>query len=984
MGVKRSFRSITVAAAAALSLIAAAQVAEATCAEMRSFQAGGFLTGGETPVSYVRGAFWALGQGDPLAGVGLDNGMYGPGLYYSGWATYYSIEGSWNVSGVDGCIDEAGATPSLDGDECMAILVSQQIPGRGGYYALLTDLADPDAATTFEFDTWFFSEPAVLAEILPPTVVSAATDGTQAFVDVEYSPDLLDLPGIGDGDYRGDGCIDNTVKGFEVYRQAVAPLDGPPDFFEPGVGWLPAASTTPLGQAAQVALTCGPFDTYLASRLVADGDFRTGFVSQASRLIPTATDRDGDGLADACDACTDTDADGFGNPDGFANQCPVDNCPDVFNPAQTDADGDGIGDACDVCANQPDPRARRIATIGQSISTEFGALKVGPDGDVVFSAAIDGGVFDLHRAPSPAGGTGFTRLNPPLARGGNIRAFEISPDGEWIVYSAEQNSKGVVELFAVQAAGPIVVQLNAPIDPSGDIGDFAFSADGRRVIYVYERFGGGRLLYSVPVDGSGPAVQLSMAAAGTFFQYAAIPGTDDLIYRSFDGGLWRTPVAGGAQQPIVAQAGFGTSAQVTPDGSRVLYDEGSLYYSVPVDGSEDPVLVLDATPSNGREVRELLFSPDGSRVITRERFDPPFEEIFFSRPIEGGAVVQLFSTDAGPFQSFVGFPPDSRDIVVRIGDALYRNSIDGGPEREIFSQAGFSILDVRPSSDPSTLLIRSVDALLVFDLETSSFDVSSASPSPALQDVRVSPDGSTVVYRQLSTRQPTTTFDLLSVPISGGQPTRLTDLTGSYSSVQRFEIAADGSKVYFVAAPGVWETPLLTGADADHDGRTDRCDLCTDRDGDGRGDPGFNLGQCAADNCPEVANVDQIDTDLDGAGDACDCAPNDPTQRRPGPIFDLRGDKTGATFHWSWGPLAGADEYQVSRGLLGQVPSGDFGACLSDAVSGTSFEEAFGGNPAPGQIQVYLVRGRGACGAGDFAPSRLDGPRTNDNPAACP
>ncbi|MDB4970885.1 MAG: Metal dependent amidohydrolase, partial [Myxococcales bacterium] len=68
-------------------------------------------------------------------------------------------------------------------------------------------------------------------------------------------------------------------------------------------------------------------------------------------------------------------------------------------------------------------------------------------------------------------------------------------------------------------------------------------------------------------------------------------------------------------------------------------------------------------------------------------------------------------------------------------------------------------------------------------------------------------------------------------------------------------------------------------ADADNDGRGDACDACpldaaamscalvdaADVDGDGVANGG--------DNCPTVANPDQVDSDSDGHGDACDACP---------------------------------------------------------------------------------------------------------------
>ena len=86
-------------------------------------------------------------------------------------------------------------------------------------------------------------------------------------------------------------------------------------------------------------------------------------------------DADGDAIPDACDACTDSDGDGLGNPgfpgacgvdlcpfaagpntdtdgDGFGDVC--DSCPTIANASQADADHDNVGDACDVCPSGPD------------------------------------------------------------------------------------------------------------------------------------------------------------------------------------------------------------------------------------------------------------------------------------------------------------------------------------------------------------------------------------------------------------------------------------------------------------------------------------------------------------------------------------------------------------------------------------------------------------------------------------------------------
>jgi hypothetical protein len=67
---------------------------------------------------------------------------------------------------------------------------------------------------------------------------------------------------------------------------------------------------------------------------------------------PGQEDTDGDGAGDACDPCTDTDTDLFGNIGFPANVCPVDLCP--FTPgANVDTDGDGWADECDNCPAIP-------------------------------------------------------------------------------------------------------------------------------------------------------------------------------------------------------------------------------------------------------------------------------------------------------------------------------------------------------------------------------------------------------------------------------------------------------------------------------------------------------------------------------------------------------------------------------------------------------------------------------------------------------
>jgi len=52
--------------------------------------------------------------------------------------------------------------------------------------------------------------------------------------------------------------------------------------------------------------------------------------------------------------CIDSDGDGYGDPGYPQNDCPDDNCWEIYNPDQTDSDADGAGDSCDLCPGYDD------------------------------------------------------------------------------------------------------------------------------------------------------------------------------------------------------------------------------------------------------------------------------------------------------------------------------------------------------------------------------------------------------------------------------------------------------------------------------------------------------------------------------------------------------------------------------------------------------------------------------------------------------
>ena len=131
----------------------------------------------------------------------------------------------------------------------------------------------------------------------------------------------------------------------------------------------------------------------------------------------------------------------------------------------------------------------------------------------------------------------------------------------------------------------------------------------------------------------------------------------------------------------------------------------------------------------------------------------------------------------------------------------------------------------------------------------------------------------------------------------------------------------------------------------------------------GLGPPAADGVGNVCDNCPFLSNGGQLDTDGDGAGDDCDCAPRDPAVRPAAEVLGVAAHLSEpGVLRLTWQHAIAARAYAVTRGLLSEIAT-TYGSCAVPSQTGTSHED--GEIPAPGDAFVYLIRGIAAvCGPG--------------------
>lgn len=398
---------------------------------------------GPALTSSATGFFWAIGTGNPAVGTGDDSGS----TSHLDWIdeisfpaySYYTaqpIDFDWSDPGVDGCVDSAGATTALDGDECVALVIADLIPDAFSWptgpstMMLASAQVDPAGDVSFEqagahLELQPIPKPPIThTQSIHPSSLEIWTGPPPAFPSTHEAP-----------------SCPPAIIGHRIFVN-VHPRGNPPPTPEIGANnWTLVAEGAgpgglrPVDEAFSFIVSCEfPKDIYLGIQWVFDGGFAAPYLSTHSSRIkcgdgctnmdldPHCESQDCDdfepgvypGAPQTCDGLNndcddpgwpapptdelDLDLDGFAPcagdcDDSNASIAPGavelcngidDNCDGKIDedPLGLDTDSDTIGDSCDNCVSVPDrSQADRDAdSEGDVCDLDDGSLHVWFDG----------------------------------------------------------------------------------------------------------------------------------------------------------------------------------------------------------------------------------------------------------------------------------------------------------------------------------------------------------------------------------------------------------------------------------------------------------------------------------------------------------------------------------------------------------------------------------------------------------------------------
>jgi WD40-like Beta Propeller Repeat len=305
----------------------------------------------------------------------------------------------------------------------------------------------------------------------------------------------------------------------------------------------------------------------------------------------------------------------------------------------------------DYLAAQSDPniwwiyhRDGTTLKLTSAIPSSVGLAWVSPS-EVVF-APEDGGLIGMNLAQ--------TNAQTPLLDNTSIYALPfVMPDGTLAVFSRQKDDtnteagKGQLVGFALDKPTPEPLGQSA-IDLSG----LRWAPGGQLTI----AFRGGVMALVLPATGDGFTLPVSDAVAYSWGPpplenvtqlklptngYFLTPDTNNVIQ------VWRLRKDGSLAEPVTAAEADVTVYALSPNERNIAFASGSKVWLQPLTASGDAKSLVDV---GQREVRDIAFSPDGTRIAydTLSTADDPEGGIWLILTNGGDSALILRNGPAAP------------------------------------------------------------------------------------------------------------------------------------------------------------------------------------------------------------------------------------------------------------------------------------------------------------------------------------------------
>jgi len=332
--------------------------------------------------------------------------------------------------------------------------------------------------------------------------------------------------------------------------------------------------------------------------------------------------------------------------------------------------------------------------------------------------------------------------------------FLISPDGLRVVFTFRQPpDPGRLEMASVPIDGGEIADLSDPYAPLGIGGadpGYRISPDGQHVVYAAiwstNSFYTVQALHSVPISGGEPTRLTDLFLGYPGIDFAVSPDSRRVVFQRYSISpqftlvppvfLLGVPLAGGTIVRISPPPGptsYAGPFRFTPDSQRIVFSMSETpagpyqLWTVSPDGGEASKLVDQSAP-----IDLYRLTPDGNHVVYEA------DGGLYVVPTEGGSVRTLRDPPSRSryFFWFQVSPDGGR--VVDCDGGLFSIPFQGGPETRL-DGAGLC------------------DSIL----------------QDGTPGVYVGRNGSRAVYnRRRDPSKPYDGFDVFSVPLAGGAPSR--------------------------------------------------------------------------------------------------------------------------------------------------------------------------------------------------------------------